>query len=286
MKRTIIAALADIHGGHIYGLLNPLVTLYDRDETGQLVPYQPGQTAIARYEWNLYLEHLGEARDYVGDDDLVVLVVGDIANGAKYPSELVSTRLANHIEIAAADLEPWFAFPTLKAMRLAHGTGAHEFGEGSATSLIASLLRERHREIDVQEVKHARSDIAGALIDYTHHGPHPGKRDWTRGNVARFYLRDFMNLEIRMGNIPPQLLLRAHYHQYVRETLEVENYTSTLIVLPSYDGMSEYAEQRLQGEFMLVNGMILFEVIDGRIKDIKKLIQVQDTRTKEEILCN
>ena len=67
-------------------------------------------------------------RENVG---MILVHNGDLTWGRKYPSELVSTRTADQLLIAVANLEPWGAYPNMHTVRLVHGTDSHAFGEGA-----------------------------------------------------------------------------------------------------------------------------------------------------------
>jgi hypothetical protein len=114
-----------------------------------------------------------------------------------------------------------------------------------------------------------------------------GSREWLKGNIARFYLRDLMLAELKLGNTPPKLVLRAHVHDYTVETL-VELWgerevTSKLYLLPSFCGVSDYVRKMSQSKFIVRNGMIAFEIIDGVICRVYPLIKAKDLRTHERI---
>jgi hypothetical protein len=125
------------------------------------------------------------------------------------------------------------------------------------------------------------------MVDASHHGPAAGSREWLKGNVARFYLRDLMLVEISMGYKPPNLVLRGHVHEYLREVLVHlagdKEYESQLMLLPSYCGVSDYARKATKSEFILRNGLVVFELVDGIIYRVYLFTKVQDVRTYERI---
>ena len=59
--RSILAFLSDTHGGCKFGLCNPETVLYDEDEQGNMVPYNPALTATQKFIWHeVYMPQLQE----------------------------------------------------------------------------------------------------------------------------------------------------------------------------------------------------------------------------------
>jgi hypothetical protein len=283
LKRSILVDLSDTHGGHKLGLMNPAVVIFDEDQFGNQVPHTPELTAWQKYLWDLYLESIEQVASLAGGDEIVVLHNGDLAQGNKYPQQLVSTNLANQIIIAQANLEPWLIIPNVRAMRLTIGTGAHEFGEGAATLLVANVLQGKYPDANIAALYHGLADVDGVSVDYAHHGPFPGSRDWLMGNVAGYYLRDLMIREIKAGRKPPDLVLRAHYHAYVRVIQIIDDYESMLVVSPSMCALSDHGHQATRSQHQVTNGIVAFEIVDGKIYKTHKLAKTVDIRTKETI---
>lgn len=281
-SRFILVDLSDTHGGFKAALLNPEVVLYDEDERGKVVPYSPKLTATQRFLWDLYERNIAETVELAGSDPIHVLHNGDLTHGNKRPEQLVTTSIANQILIAQANLEPWLRVKQVKTLRLATGTGWHEFGEGSASVLVADALRRRYPGRDIAASYHGLADYGGFVVDYAHHGPPPGSRVWLRGNVARFYLRDLMMQELLAGNCPPDLVLRAHYHAYIREVLELEGHESTLIVTPSYSFLTDFAHKATRAAHRVSVGQVAFEVVGGKLARIFRQFETLDIRTREQ----
>ena len=283
MRRTILVSMGDQHAGHKFGLMNPLTVLFDEDEQGNRMPYTPTPTAMQEYLWGIYLSDILIVIKIAGDDEILLLNGGDEVHGNKYPQQLVSTRMSDQIIMAVANMEPWYALQNVTHVRLVTGTGAHSFLEGSSTMLLCEFLKGKYPEIDTTVLNHGLLEYNGLKIDYSHHGPFPGSRDWLRGNVARFYLRDAMYQDIVHSNKPPDLVLRHHYHSPVHEMLEMNGYSSELYVLPSMCGLSEHALQSSQSSYALWNGILAIEIVDGEIVKRHKLYDLLDLRTKEVI---
>lgn len=276
--------LSDSHAGMKLALMNPETVLFEEDENGEIVPYTPTLTASQDYLWDkVYVPSFLRTIDIAAGDDIVILHLGDECNGKKYPSLLVSTRESDQITIADYNMRPWFELPNVKAFRQVVGTEAHNFGEGSSALVLCQIFTARYPGVDIKPLYHGLLEVNGVTIDYAHHGPGPGNRNWLAGNVARFYLRDLMLGEIISGNKPPDLVLRGHYHTPVHEPLEIKNHKSELFVLPSFSMMGDHSIQVTQSKFEITHGFLVVEIIDGQIIKHHRLYETRDTRTKEVI---
>lgn len=285
-SRTLLPVLSDTHGGHKLGLMNPDVTLFQEAENGQLVPYQPKPTASQDYLWSLYRDHLWQVQNLAKGDRIVYIHNGDICQGNKHPSELVSTRMADQILIGVANLSVLFE-SKVSALRLAIGTEAHVFGEGSAEILVADTLKAKFPAIDIQVCHHGLMEVGGITVDYAHHGPFTGSRAWLSGNVARYYLQSLMMEEIMAGRTPPRLVLRAHYHNWCCETVTIPlgdtDYTSTILVTPAYCMLGEFGVKSTRSRSAIMNGMGVVEIVDGDILKIHRLTKTLDIRSRETL---
>jgi len=267
MMRRIVAVLSDTHAGHRLGLMPPNLTLYDEAPDGTLAPYTPQQTAVQQWLWHCYCDDMAEVVALADDDPLTVIHNGDLTWGRKYATELVSTREANQYLIAVANLAPWLELPNLTAMRLSHGTGSHGFQEGTDVALVSELLRARYPDSDIGVCRHGLADVDGVLIDYAHHGPPPGSRNWLTGNNLRYYIRSLMTDEVMRGRTPPRVVLRAHYHTYQRETVRVPagdgEAVTDGIITPAYCGLSEFAQQATRSAYLIGCGLVALEIVDA-----------------------
>jgi hypothetical protein len=283
MQRRILAAGSDFHGGSKFGLMAPDVTLFDEDEEGNPIPYTPRQTASQVYLWRLCLEGIEKIKALAGEDRIDFMHGGDECHGNKHPQSLVSTRMADQIAIAEANFDPILEQTNAQVTRLVSGTGAHNFLEGSSALIVSRLLASNHPGKDIKAVFHGLLDIDGFSVDYSHHGPHPGSREWLKGNIARFYLRDLMMRELMHGNKPPDLVLRGHFHTPIIETLTMCGCTSTLMILPSMCVIDEYTRQATRSVNSITNGLVAFEIVNGKLLDIHEYTQNIDIRTRETI---
>jgi len=287
-KRAILVGFSDTHAGNKLGLCNPNTVIEYENQMGKLIKYQPELTEVQQYLWKCITEDKKKVVDLADGDDIIIMHNGDLTQGKKYVAEWVSTRLSDQLDIAFYNMLPWLEIPNVKVVRFGKGTGSHEFGEGSSTILVDQRLRERFPKKDIRTVYHGVCDILGVTIDYAHHGPYPGSRNWLRGNEARYYLRSIMNDEIDAGHVPPHLVMRSHYHTPVKEYLWKKangtEYESWLLITPSYCLISDYARQSARSPYRITNGLWAVEIINNHIHDIHCFARTTDIRTKEKIL--
>lgn len=271
--RTIVVLLADTHAGHQLSLCNPDAILFN--DAGfpeeEPIPYKHPLGAVQRWLWKHYIEDIAFVEELAKDDPVEVFHIGDITWGNRHPEGVIDASVANQSRIAAANFLPWVGLPTIHNITLVHGTQSHEFGRGTANDIVAHYLQASVEEsIDVQTSRHALYNVQGCLFDCAHHGPTPGGRVWLDGNQLRYYLRSAMMEDILRGVSPPRVYVRAHYHRYAHETLEVRGvdqdnvWTSDMFLCPSYCGMTHFAQKVSRSSFLLACGLIAVEVLGER----------------------
>ena len=96
-----------------------------------------------------------------------------------------------------------------------------------------------------------------------------------------------MRRALKRGEAPPNLVLRAHFHEYVR-TQRIEQwgnndeYISTLVTLPCYCGMGDNAVRASRSRDFIQIGMCAFEIVNGKLLDVHRFFETYDMRTKED----
>lgn len=282
--RQIVGFSADTHCGHKLGLLNPDTTLWQEMPGAEPEPYKPNPTATQTVLWPEWETNLAKMQEWANGDEEIAILVGDITSGNKHPDGNMSTRISDQIMIAYDCLLTWAMHKELQKMRLVSGTGAHDFGESSSDILVSKMLRDVTGK-DVNLLGHALLNIGGVVMDVAHHGPPPGSRSWLHGNVARYYLKDMMFREVLAGRRPPRLYVRAHVHTYVRETytLPGTDYTSDLVILPSYCGLTGYARQSSRSTPSITFGSLAAEIVDGELCSLRPLNKSFDMRREESL---
>lgn len=288
MTRKIVACFSDIHAGHHGGLCNPAVKLPPRSETGEREPWTPRLWPIQEELWSHYVEDMASIVALANGDPITLVVNGDITWGKRHPDGLMSTRDSDQFLAAVSCLLPWGLHANVDGMVLVHGTESHEFGEGTAPVLVAEILRQALPTRKIVSTAHGLVTVDGVLVDAAHHRGSPGIRLWTAGNVARWYTKSLMLDEILAGNEPPRVVLGAHFHTFVWETLRIEAngrlYTTEVILLPAYCAMTHYAIKATRSAHMLGTGMVGLEVADGELAGVYPYHRSRDLR--ERIMFN
>jgi hypothetical protein len=237
--------------------------------------------------WKIYEDGLNKTFDLAGKDEVVSFDVGDITHGDKYDEDLLEGGIAPQFIASAETYYPVLDRPNVKTLRIAEGTSAHNFGEQSSENLVKYILKQRYPKKDIDVVSHGLISLAGISIDYSHHGPPSGSTLWTKGNVARNYLRNYMMTELSLGNRPADLVVRGHFHEYIKEVLTLTwqgvDYESTLIVMPPLCMMGAFARQATRSSFSIAPGVVAVEVYDGQIHSTQKYCQNMDERFREDL---
>jgi len=284
--RIVLVQLSDLHAGHILGLCNPETLLQEIKEDGSLEIVNPKLNETQKYLWELYTNYcIPEVFNFADGDPLILFVTGDITQGNKYFTQQMSSDITQQIYIAEYNLLPWFAYKNLKVVRFGIGTSSHVFGEGASEKLVASHLQNKYKHVDIKTLYHGLASVGNIDIDYAHHGPYHGSRNWLKGNEARYYLRSIMMDEIQAGNKPPDLVLRGHYHTFVKEYLSITNgskeYESWIVIAPSLCLLDDYAQQATKSSYRVTNGVVAFEIINQKLYPPIKFTKTLDIRTKE-----
>lgn len=284
MARRIVALVADSHAGHQLGLLNPHAVLLREDDAGNADPWSPEQTKTQARIWTLYLDKLRELRELAGNDEIVAIHNGDLTWGWKYTSHLIAS-ITHHDQqvIAQWNMRPIMALPTLTRCRFITGTESHN--PQAAEARVSRWIQECG--IDCACAHHAVFSVDGVTFDVSHHGAHPGSRFWLKGNVAGLHLKDRVLLDRSLCAEPSRVYVNAHYHTYQPADYRWEwggkFGVSTVVILPSLSGMTQYARQSTRSVPTLTNGLVAFEIVDGRLVEIHPLMETIDLRSREEL---
>lgn len=286
-KRRVLAFFADTHAGSEFSLLPPGIKLWKQDNSGDERSWSPALTPQQEELWDLYTGHVERVLEFAGEDPVVVVHVGDLCQGNHFKEELTVSSIANQTVVAAGVLSYWMPHKNVDMMRLITGTDVHEFGESSATQLVAKALSDFWIEKDIRFYHHGLVDVDGVTMDFAHHGPGAGSRKWLEANNASWYLRDLMQREIFNGKVPPRLVIRADKHVFTTcsWTYMAQGHpvTSQLIVVPSYQSMNRFARKTTKSAFLVSHGMVAVEIVDGVLGRQLSLVQEYDLRTRETL---
>lgn len=272
-KHFYFVAFADTHAGHIQGLLNPDVKL---DDDGETIKLKLNKTQ--KWLWEFYESSMAQVLAIAKDKEVILGHLGDLTQGAKFQDALISTRPFDQWKIAYHNFLPWFDKGIRKAIIL-KGTSSHSFGDGSSDLLISEWLKAKYQDAKIKSVYHALLQL-GVEFDIAHHGPHPGSRNWLKGNTARLYLVDRLLDAITAQQEPSRIYIRAHYHNFVWETIHKFNKTADLIILPSFCGLGAYGRQATRSVSFTQHGFVLFEIKNKRLVDIYPIVEKRDARVK------
>ena len=279
--------MADTHGGNVLGLLSPGTVIDVENPDGEVVKYELPLNPVQIYLNNIFEWLLEVARKYAGDDEILFVHNGDLTQGADHGA-LISPSETLQVTVGARNIQRVVdALPNCKTVRIIKGTSTHVFQSGDSETAAGSLLRLANPQLDVRVIYHNLITYNGVPCDISHHGPPPGNRSWLEGNQARFYLRNIMMTELMAGRVPPRLVVRAHYHTYVKETISMmvngSEVESTIVVCPSLCMLDDFARKVTKSQNMITMGGVFFETIDGRLTDVNVAMKSLDVRTKEEV---
>ena len=260
--------------------MNPEVVLEDIQKNGQVRKWTPNMTESQRELWELRQDNLNRLVKLAGKDDIHYIQNGDPTQGDKHKAELVSDRMADQITIAIENTKPIMELKQVKSILFAAGTAAHNFGMASADILISSQLKALYPKKRIEICYHGLAKIGDYSIDFAHHGPYPGSREWLKGNVARYYLQSMMWHAIKKEQRPADLVIRGHYHTPVVETVRLNGYKSDIVIMPSMCMVDDFAHQAAKSPEDVTCGMVVFELIDGKLVEIYQFTRTYDTRTE------
>jgi len=292
LDRFNIVVLSDTHAGSKLALCNPDVviqrSIVELDEQGinQLgfEDYRPPIEPVQELIWEKYISARDDFVEIAGSDPIFLLHLAEVCEGTYYTNSSMNLKKDEQVQIAVANMDPWKGLDNIEMVRILSGDRPHEFDEGSAGRMVASILKRDFK--NVRAMPHSLLNINGFKIDYAHKGPYPGSRKWLKGNVARYYLIDYMMRElISFGRDPADLLLRGHYHEPIEERYAMSfqggMHRSALMISPSMKFPDSHAKSVIQNRFAATIGLSMIEVVNNKILDFHHRHTTVDTRTWE-----
>lgn len=282
-RRVLIPLISDTHSGLENGLISPKTYFWKRDALGNSYKYKPALTETNKHLYNCFIEGLDKTVKLADGDEIVPFFLGDHTNGAKYPIELLTSRYNDQLVAALDTLGIVCKMPNVKRIVFAFGTGSHSGGQGSTEELLARILGKNYG-IEVGFTYHGVATVADCDIDYAHHGPGSGIRQWTKGNVARFYLTSEVNDDLQFFRKPSRVYVRGHYHVKVIEHRQLGEKWYTIIVAPPFVMSGDFATQVTHStDYRVTNGIITLEIVDGDLYKVHEFTKTVDMRTREII---
>ena len=278
----VVISLGDFHSGSDVGLLPPDMTLVKIGPRGELVEFEPEQNLTQEMIWGLFERQLHDAVRLADDRQIYLLIGGDVCQGTKYTEQCFEggAIARNQVSIARTCVKKAAQITKCFGIWIVIGTQSHNEA-GGLEAQVTFDLRERV-ECPVVSAYHPLIDC-GVQIDAAHHGPTKGLRGWLHGNMPRYYLRDRMWKEIERDRRPPHIFDRHHFHVYRREELDAlwrgKSITSTIVLVPSYCGMTGHGEQATKSEPYLETGLVAYEVSGERV-GVTPIVHETDLRTR------
>lgn len=277
-QREILWGISDPHAWFKFGLLNPETKIIDpksKEAKGVLL------NSWQEFLWETYTWGKDEVLKLAGKDDIHVISMGDLTHGNHYASEQISTRASDQIIAACYNFKPILQIKNVKSLKLAVGTASHVFGEGTSDLLVADHLQLEYPRVETKVVYHGFTKIADAAIDFSHHGPGPGRLHWSKGNTARNYLKSMLMDDVSRNRPTANLVLRGHYHEYIREWATYRGKSAWIVIMPPMCFMGDYGEQAMKSHYYIAPGTVAVEIINGNIVEIYPFVSEFDTRDIE-----
>lgn len=262
MGREIAVLLSDKHAGSKLALCSPKVKLSDPN-TGE--EYSPPLNQVQQKFWEWYCKDRDAVLKWANGDPVTVFDVGDPTQGNRFPTELVTTSAAEQIMIAMAVSHEYLQEKNVRRLVQIAGTDVHEFGENTATVLMAQQFKKEYPHLAVKATQHGLESVAGVSFDVAHHGPTGGSRNWLKGNVLRLYTQDVMDAELAARRVPPQVLLRGHYHDYTSEVVSRRHHETRAMILPSWQWPNIHALKVAKSPLAFSTGTVALALQDGEI---------------------
>ena len=239
-------------------------------------------------QWEEYWDEVAEARKR---DRLVVIHNGDVIDGYHHQTPQLITRRNDEQERMFTVL--WDnALRKVKFDRrkdkqyFIRGTAAHaddgaQSEERIARDFDAIPQFEGTADNDYKDGRythyHFRNKIDGVLFDVAHHGPNKGRRAWTSVN-ALFHTIRSVYFDCLEHDLPiPRWWIRGHNHRHIQATYEGEHGKITGIVLPCWQGDTDFIHRISQGlEPKKKYGGLIFYVQNGQTWFTKHLLEWQE----------
>jgi len=294
-KRVILVAIGDKQAGHAGALINPEAQIpvieIDKDNGRHVVTgYEhPSLSPMQKQLWEWHEHDRQEIQNLAGKDPIVYLGMGDETQGGYYKDDLKDVSLAAQFLHSYHNAKPWMDMNSVKAAYFVQGTSVHLWGAGDTETILIHNLRIEYPKKRIELTQHWELDVDGLLVDIAHHGPGPGMREWTRGNILRLYTRSLMQKLHNNGKRPPDLLLRAHFHQPLCEivtlNLDEEILRTESWITPPQCVIGSHGQKSTQSVSQMHVGMLAFEIVNGKLIEThyKPFWHTFDLRVREKV---
>lgn len=289
VDRRVVVSFSDTHCGHVLGIAAPGTLLQKHDEKGALYEEEHIQTPPQKYLWNLLRKGKDEVKYLAGSDKVHLFFGGDPVNGdAKGWDGNFTNSETNQTAVATDVIDDWVREKWIASVRLASSTARHVFNDKSADYSILRELRRRNKGKDMRLVRHGKSNVGGAIVDFAHHGPlGESIRDWLDGRQMRYYLDDLFYKSLRYETDLPTIVLRGHVHtrseEWAIKFMGDKRLKMLGCTLPSMQLLTDYAEKVTRSEEWVTNGVLAIEVIEGQPNEAFWFTETRDISVREEL---
>ena len=281
----------DTHSGQEGGLKNPETLLPKRsiseDGTREIESWEPVTlTPFQKKMWVWHEEARKAIGELAGNDPITLIEMGDMTHGGVLKDDVSEISMSDQYFVSKGTVTPWLKMPQLAQLYIARGSAWHTWFRSGETVLSHALSLEFPKK-KVQIADHYLLDVAGVLFDVAHHGTHPGKRAWLRANEFGIYIRSVIMDDIAERKRPPDVVLRAHKHQFVRGwgwyQVGSKYWESRGIITPPMAYITPYAKAVEQSIARIQIGLIALEVVNGAILKVHPFVHDIDLRQANTI---
>lgn len=273
MSKIALYIVSDKHTGHVHGLTNPNSDLKEMvPMKGKPVYSQVHLNAIQQAIW----EVTAEARKWGGhnlqDYDKYLIDLGELIQGNEHTDDLMTDKLNEQRKLAREGVEPFLELSGMKGARMYYATPWHDGGAGDAPETIADELQQKYLDLDIQAQHKSIIDIDGFKVQFSHGGPSPGKRFRLQPNGAYWAAHDLILRNTAEGEVIPDLVVTAHYHQASRAKpsffIDGEWVSCEWMTTPPLCGPGAYSRKVANPDYFYC-GMSIVQIVDGKLLHIE-----------------
>lgn len=289
--RRIVVLRGDTHSGQDGGLKNPATLLpeYSINEEGDRVldGWEPVRLSpFQKRMWAWHEEARAQMISLADGDPMTMIEMGDLTHGGYFKDDAEEAGMSDQYFLSKSSLMPWLEMPQLEGIYFTRGSGVHTWFKAAET-LLTHELKAEFPKTTIKLADHWMLNIDGVILDVAHHGTHPGKRAWLRGNEFMIYIRSLLIDAATEGGPVPDVVLRGHKHEFTRTwaTYQVASkYWECLgIITPPMAYINAYAVMATQSISRLSIGMVALEIINGKLHKVHPFVHWIDLRTMEVI---
>ena len=283
--RKIVALMGDGHSGHLAGLLYPetIVKTYDPDAGADgRMDLDLSPTPLQEDCYNTFSKSWQNIKQLAGKSEIIVVDNGDYVQGGKYEEGLQVKTIDQQIDVAAQAKQIIYQDRSVKQVYMTFSTPSHAFLRNGSDVKLIDKLRESYKRVKFSLSHHYLLNVGGVKIDVSHHGPGPGAREWTKGNILKAMTKSRIYELDRHGFEVPDVFCWAHVH-----TPQIELHTDWKegkrrdiygLITPPLSWMNHYARKATKSAPVLAMGMFALEIVDGRVAHVHDFMDWYDVR--------